>query len=55
MVELSWAGTKPLTLPDGQTRTFLEDGDEVVMRAWAERGDVRVGFGELRTRILPAR
>jgi fumarylacetoacetase len=55
LVELSWNGTRPLRLPGGAVRTFLEDGDVVTMRAWAERGDVRVGFGELRTRILPAR
>lgn len=54
MLEICWNGTKPLIFPDGAIRTFLEDGDTVVMRAYAERGGARVGFGELRTKILPA-
>jgi fumarylacetoacetase len=49
LLELTWRGAEPLTLPTGETRTFLEDGDEVVMRGYAEReGAVRVGFGECR-------
>ncbi len=54
MLEISWNGTKPLTFPGGAMRTFLEDGDTVIMRAYAERGGVRVGFGELRSRCRPA-
>jgi fumarylacetoacetase len=54
MLEICWNGTKPLTFPGGAVRRFLEDGDTVVMRAYAQREAVRVGFGELRTRILPA-
>jgi fumarylacetoacetase len=54
MLEICWNGTKPLTFPGGAVRRFLEDGDTVVMRAYAQRDAVRVGFGELRTRILPA-
>jgi fumarylacetoacetase len=54
MLELCWNGTRPLTFPGGAVRRFLEDGDTVVMRAHAERNGMRVGFGELRTRILPA-
>ncbi|MEO0340824.1 MAG: fumarylacetoacetate hydrolase family protein, partial [Bacteroidota bacterium] len=52
MLELSWGGTKPITLQDGSIRTFLEDGDSVIMRGYAQRGKVRVGFGELRTEVL---
>ena len=49
MLELTWRGAEPITLPSGETRTFLEDGDEVVMRGYAEReGAVRIGFGECR-------
>ena len=49
LLELTWRGAEPLTLPTGETRSFLEDGDEVVMRGYAEReGAVRVGFGECR-------
>jgi len=49
LLELTRRGTEPLTLPTGETRAFLEDGDEVIMRAYAEReGAVRIGFGECR-------
>jgi fumarylacetoacetase len=50
LIELTWNGTRPLTLSDGSTRTFLEDGDEVVLRGRA--GDVELG--EVRGTILPA-
>jgi fumarylacetoacetase len=47
MRERSWRGTQPLELPDGTTRKFLQDGDEVIMTAYAERsGATRIGFGE---------
>jgi fumarylacetoacetase len=56
LLELTWRGTEPLTLPSGETRRFLEDGDEVVFRGWCEReGAVRIGFGECRGIIMPAR
>ncbi len=68
MLELTWDGPpalgadgkpkprKPITLPTGETRTFLADGDEIVMRAWCERdGFRRIGFGECRGRVEPAR
>ncbi len=52
LIERTWDGTRPLALTDGTTRTFLADGDEVVMRGTAERaGLARVGFGELRATI----
>ncbi len=55
-LELSWGGAEPVTLPDGVTRTFLEDGDEVAITATAPGPDgVRIGFGEVTGRILPAR
>ncbi|HYZ17704.1 MAG TPA: fumarylacetoacetase [Candidatus Acidoferrum sp.] len=47
LIELTWRGTKPLALPGGETRSFLADGDTVVMRARAVRGEARVGFGEV--------
>ncbi len=47
MLELAWGGTKPVTLNDGSTRTFLQDGDTVRMRGWAEKEGIRVGFGEV--------
>jgi fumarylacetoacetase len=55
MLELSWAGSKPVPLKDGSTRKFLQDGDTVVMRGFAGSGENRVGFGEVRTKILPAK
>jgi fumarylacetoacetase len=49
MLELSWRGTEPIELPDGETRRFLEEGDEITMRAWCEKdGFARIGFGECR-------
>lgn len=54
MLELSWMGTRPLEMPDGSLRSFLEDGDTVRMRAYARKGDIRVGFGQVETLILPA-
>ena len=55
MLELTWGGKNPLILPDGSERRFILDGDTVTMRAVAGRGDIRVGFGEVRNRVLPAR
>lgn len=55
LLELTWRGTEPLKLPNGETRKFLEDGDEVTLRASCERpGAVKIGFGECRGVILPA-
>ena len=53
LLELSWGGQKPLSLTDGQTRTFLEDGDDVIMKAWAQGSGYRIGFGLCRGKILP--
>jgi fumarylacetoacetase len=56
LLELSWNGTEPLHLPDGTTRTFLEDGDEVVIRATAPGPDgTLLPLGEVRGRVDPAR
>jgi fumarylacetoacetase len=53
LLELTWRGTEPIELPSGETRKFLEDGDEVVFRGYAEReGHVRIGFGECRGTIV---
>jgi fumarylacetoacetase len=53
-LELSWNGSEPVTLADGSTRSFLEDGDEVSISAWAPGADgVRIGFGEVTGRIVP--
>ncbi|WP_161890535.1 fumarylacetoacetase [Pontibacter russatus] len=54
MLELTWQGTQPLQLPDGSERRFLEDYDTVIMRGFGERNGIRIGFGELKTQVLPA-
>src|ERR1043166_339324 len=55
MLELTWRGKEPLTLPTGEERRFLEDGDEIIMKGFCEReGFRRIGFGECRGRIVPA-
>ncbi len=55
MLELTWRGTKPIAMPDGSERKFVEDGDTVILRGWCERDGVRVGFGAASGKILPAR
>jgi fumarylacetoacetase len=52
LLELTWRGTERATLPTGEERTFLEDGDEVVMRAYCVREGLRIGFGECRGIVL---
>ena len=55
LLELTWRGTEPLDLPSGETRRFLEDGDEIIMKGFCEReGFRRIGLGECRGRVLPA-
>ncbi|MDO6446657.1 fumarylacetoacetase [Colwellia sp. 1_MG-2023] len=55
MLELSNAGSEPISLPNGETRTFLEDGDNVIMTGWCEKpGAARIGFGLVEAKILPA-
>jgi fumarylacetoacetase len=54
-LELSWNGTEPVSLADGSTRTFLEDGDVVSVSAWAPGADgTRIGFGEVTGTVRPA-
>jgi fumarylacetoacetase len=52
LLELSWNGTTPLQLPGGETRSFLEDGDSLVMRGWCQGDGYRVGFGEVEGTIV---
>ena len=54
LLEISWNGTEPLELPGGVKRTFLEDGDSLVMRGWCQGDGYRVGFGEVEGTITPA-
>lgn len=54
MLEISWKGTKPVTMPDGSERRFVNDHDTVIMRGYSEKEGVRVGFGEVSVKVLPA-
>ncbi|MEM8998847.1 MAG: fumarylacetoacetase [Bacteroidota bacterium] len=55
MLELAWMGTKPIQMKDGSERRFINDGDTVTMRGHAQKGDIRVGFGAVTTKVLPAK
>lgn len=55
MLELSWKGTRSVKLAEGDERKFIEDGDTVIMRGFAEKDGIRVGFGEVSGQILPAK
>ena len=54
MLEIAWNATKPVALEGGESRTFIEDGDTVIMKGYSEKDGVRVGFGEVRGKVLPA-
>jgi len=54
MLELSWRGTETVELTNGETRKFLADGDTVIMRGHCEADGVRIGFGEVRGKLLAA-
>ena len=54
LLEISWNGTEPVELPGGVKRTFLEDGDSLLMRGWCQGDGYRVGFGEVEGTITPA-
>ena len=55
MLEISWKGTKPFQMKDGSERKFILDGDTVIMRGHGIKDGVRVGFGEVKTMVLPAK
>jgi fumarylacetoacetase len=55
MLELSWKGTNPVQLANGETRKFIQDGDTVIMKAYSEKDGVRIGFGECKSKVHPAR
>ena len=52
MLELSWAGSKPVSLNNGDFRKFIEDNDTVIMRGYCQKESIRVGFGEVKTKLL---
>lgn len=55
MLETTWKGTKPFKMSDGTERKFIEDNDTVIMRGFCEKDGLRIGFGEVRTKVLPAK
>ena len=55
LLELTWNTTEPLTLVNGEQRGFLEDGDTVIMRGHCQKDGLRIGFGEVRGAVLPAK
>ena len=54
MLELTWGGKEPITLKDGSTRTFFNDGDNVIIRGYCKNDKVRIGFGKCTGKIMPA-
>lgn len=54
MLEISWRGSKPVQMNDGSERKFIQDNDTVIMRGHCSNGDIRIGFGEVTGKILPA-
>lgn len=53
MLELTWNGENPIKLEDGSIRRFIEDNDTVIMRGHCQNDDLRIGFGEVRSKLLP--
>jgi fumarylacetoacetase len=53
MLELTWKGEKPIKMKDGSERKFIEDYDTIIMRGHCENDGVRIGFGQVKTQILP--
>jgi fumarylacetoacetase len=54
LLELAWKGTKPLQFPNGEQRTYLQDGDRLTLTGWCQGDGYRVGFGSVTGRVLPA-
>ena len=55
LLELTWRGEKPIQLPDGEERKFLQDGDTVIMKGYCQGNGYRIGFGEVTGKILSAK
>ncbi|MBE9576965.1 fumarylacetoacetase [Flavobacterium proteolyticum] len=54
MLELTWGGQKPLKMKDGSERKFINDNDTVIIRGYCQKGNIRIGFGEVSSKLLPA-
>lgn len=55
MLEISWQGTKSIQMPDGTERKFINDFDTIIIKGFAEKNGLRIGFGESVTTVLPAK
>ena len=55
MLELTWRGQNPIQLSNGEVRKFIEDHDTIIMRGYGEKNGIRVGFGEVSAKVLPAK
>jgi fumarylacetoacetase len=54
MLELAWQGTRPVALNNGTSRTAVEDNDTVTLKGYCRKNELRIGFGEVTTKLLPA-
>ena len=54
MLEITWNNTKPLTLSNGEQRSFIQDGDTLIMKGYCQKDGLRIGFGEVTGKVLPA-
>jgi fumarylacetoacetase len=54
MLELTWGGKNPIQLNDGSERKFINDGDTVIMKGFCKNEEIRIGFGEVSSKLLPA-
>ncbi|HLO73016.1 MAG TPA: fumarylacetoacetase [Flavobacterium sp.] len=54
MLELTWGGQKPIQMKDGSERKFINDNDTVIIRGFCQKDNIRVGFGEVSSKLLPA-
>ncbi|CAM4100170.1 fumarylacetoacetase [Acinetobacter pragensis] len=54
LLEITWNATKPLTLSNGEERSFIQDGDTLIMKGFCEKDGLRIGFGEVSGKVLPA-
>ena len=55
LLELTWNGTNPIRLPNGNQRKFLEDYDTIIIKGFAESNGIHIDFGEIRTTVLPTK
>jgi fumarylacetoacetase len=55
MLEITWRGTKPVKMKDGTERKFINDNDTVIMRGYCSKDGLRIGFGECKSKVLPAK